>query len=135
MPPVWHPMVRRHPVTGRKSLFISSIYNDAVEGLDGGRRVVHRRGEGTQSDVDDRPDRERRVLGDGALVGEQRATAQLALVDGAGGAPHQEKHLAGRHVRPDSHGDLHDPVRLSRRPHQAPAVERREDAGRPGMPC
>jgi len=36
MPPVWHPMVRRHPVTGRKSLYISSIYNDAVEGLDDG---------------------------------------------------------------------------------------------------
>lgn len=34
MPPVWHPMVRRHPVTGRKSLYISSIYNDAVEGMD-----------------------------------------------------------------------------------------------------
>ena len=34
MPPVWHPMVRRHPVSGRKSLFISSIYNDAIEGLD-----------------------------------------------------------------------------------------------------
>ena len=33
MPPVWHPMVRRHPVTGAKSLYISSIYNDAVEGL------------------------------------------------------------------------------------------------------
>jgi len=36
MPPVWHPMVRRHPVTGRKSLFISSIYNDAVEGMEEG---------------------------------------------------------------------------------------------------
>ena len=34
MPPVWHPMVRRHPVTGRKSLYISSIYNDAIEGMD-----------------------------------------------------------------------------------------------------
>ena len=34
MPPTWHPMVRRHPVSGRKSLYISSIYNDAVEGLD-----------------------------------------------------------------------------------------------------
>jgi taurine dioxygenase len=34
MPPVWQPLVRRHPVTGRKSLFISPIYNDAVEGLD-----------------------------------------------------------------------------------------------------
>lgn len=34
MPPVWHPMVRRHPVSGRKSLYISSIYNDAIEGLD-----------------------------------------------------------------------------------------------------
>jgi alpha-ketoglutarate-dependent taurine dioxygenase len=34
MPPVWQPMVRRHPVTGRKSLYISPIYNDAVEGMD-----------------------------------------------------------------------------------------------------
>ena len=34
MPPVWHPMVRRHPVSGRQSLYISSIYNDAIEGLD-----------------------------------------------------------------------------------------------------
>ena len=34
MPPAWHPLVRRHPVSGRKSLYISSIYNDAVEGLD-----------------------------------------------------------------------------------------------------
>jgi len=40
MPPVWHPMVRRHPVSGRKSLYISSIYNDAVEGLDDG--AAHR---------------------------------------------------------------------------------------------
>lgn len=36
MPPVWHPMVRRHPVSGRKSLYISTIYNDAVEGMDDG---------------------------------------------------------------------------------------------------
>jgi len=34
MPAVWHPMVRRHPVSGRKSLYISSIYNDQIEGLD-----------------------------------------------------------------------------------------------------
>jgi alpha-ketoglutarate-dependent taurine dioxygenase len=34
MPAVWHPMVRRHPVSGAKSLYISSIYNDAIEGLD-----------------------------------------------------------------------------------------------------
>jgi taurine dioxygenase len=34
MPPVWQPMVRRHPVTGRRSLYISPIYNDEVEGLD-----------------------------------------------------------------------------------------------------
>lgn len=34
MPAVWQPMVRRHPVTGRKSLFISPIYNDAVEDLE-----------------------------------------------------------------------------------------------------
>jgi alpha-ketoglutarate-dependent taurine dioxygenase len=34
MPPVWQPMVRRHPVTGRTSLYISPIYNDAVEGMD-----------------------------------------------------------------------------------------------------
>jgi len=33
MPPVWQPMVRRHPVTGRKSLYISPIYNDEVEGM------------------------------------------------------------------------------------------------------
>ncbi len=34
MPPVWQPMARRHPVTGRTSLFISPIYNDAIEGMD-----------------------------------------------------------------------------------------------------
>ncbi len=34
MPPAWQPLVRRHPVTGRKSLYISPIYNDAVEGMD-----------------------------------------------------------------------------------------------------
>jgi alpha-ketoglutarate-dependent taurine dioxygenase len=34
MPPAWQPLVRKHPVTGRKSLFISPIYNDAVEGMD-----------------------------------------------------------------------------------------------------
>jgi alpha-ketoglutarate-dependent taurine dioxygenase len=33
VPPVWQPMVRRHPVTGRKSLYISPIYNDEVEGM------------------------------------------------------------------------------------------------------
>ena len=33
MPPVWQPMVRKHPVTGRTSLFISPIYNDAIEGM------------------------------------------------------------------------------------------------------
>ena len=33
MPPVWQPMVRRHPVTGRKSLYISPIYNDAIDGM------------------------------------------------------------------------------------------------------
>jgi alpha-ketoglutarate-dependent taurine dioxygenase len=33
MPPAWQPLVRRHPVTDRKSLYISPIYNDAVEGL------------------------------------------------------------------------------------------------------
>ncbi len=34
VPAVWQPMVRRHPATGRKSLYISPIYNDQVEGLD-----------------------------------------------------------------------------------------------------
>ncbi len=33
MPPVWQPMVRRHPVTGRESLYISPIYNDQIEGM------------------------------------------------------------------------------------------------------
>lgn len=33
MPAIWHPMVRKHPVTGRKSLYISPIYNDEVEGM------------------------------------------------------------------------------------------------------
>ena len=40
MPPVWQPMVRRHPVTGRQSLFISPIYNDAVEGMDDAEAVA-----------------------------------------------------------------------------------------------
>lgn len=42
MPPAWHPMVRRHPVTGRKSLYISSIYNDAIDGMEEGaaRRLI-----------------------------------------------------------------------------------------------
>ncbi len=34
MPPVWQPMVRRHPVTGRRSLYISPIYNARIEGMD-----------------------------------------------------------------------------------------------------
>ena len=33
MPPVWQPMRRRHPITGRVSLYISPIYNDAIEGM------------------------------------------------------------------------------------------------------
>jgi alpha-ketoglutarate-dependent taurine dioxygenase len=33
MPPVWQPMVRTHPVTGRVSLYISPIYNDQIEGM------------------------------------------------------------------------------------------------------
>ncbi|KAF3996468.1 TauD/TfdA dioxygenase family protein [Glaciimonas immobilis] len=33
MPPVWQPLVRIHPVTGRKSLYISPIYNEQVEGM------------------------------------------------------------------------------------------------------
>ena len=42
MPAVWHPLVRRHPVSGRKSLYISSIYNDSVEGLgeEASRRLI-----------------------------------------------------------------------------------------------
>ena len=42
MPPAWHPLVRRHPVTGRKSLYISSIYNDAIDGMEEGaaRRLI-----------------------------------------------------------------------------------------------
>ena len=42
MPPVWHPLVRRHPVSGKKSLYISSIYNDGIEGMEDGaaRRLI-----------------------------------------------------------------------------------------------
>ncbi len=42
MPAIWQPMVRRHPVTGRKSLYISPIYNNAVEGLsdEDGRALI-----------------------------------------------------------------------------------------------
>lgn len=34
MPAIWQPMVRRHPVTGRTSLYISPIYNDKIEGME-----------------------------------------------------------------------------------------------------
>lgn len=34
VPAVWQPMVRRHPVTGRKALYISPVYNNAVEGME-----------------------------------------------------------------------------------------------------
>ena len=34
MPPAWQPMIRKHPMTGRASLYISPIYNDAIEGMD-----------------------------------------------------------------------------------------------------
>jgi alpha-ketoglutarate-dependent taurine dioxygenase len=42
MPAIWQPMVRKHPVTGRKALYISPIYNDAVEGMtpEDGRRLI-----------------------------------------------------------------------------------------------
>jgi taurine dioxygenase len=42
MPPVWQPMVRKHPVTLRKALYISPIYNNAVEGMtpDDGKRLI-----------------------------------------------------------------------------------------------
>ncbi|MEZ5853467.1 MAG: TauD/TfdA family dioxygenase [Hyphomicrobiaceae bacterium] len=33
MPPVWQPMVRKHPVAGRAALYISPIYNDKIEGM------------------------------------------------------------------------------------------------------
>jgi len=33
MPPIWQPMVRLHPKTKRKSLYISPIYNDKIEGM------------------------------------------------------------------------------------------------------
>jgi len=47
MPPAWHPMVRCHPVTGRRSLYISSIYNDAIEGMedDAARLLIEELGE------------------------------------------------------------------------------------------
>jgi alpha-ketoglutarate-dependent taurine dioxygenase len=42
VPPVWQPMVRIHPVTRRKSLYISPIYNDEVEGMspEAGKQLI-----------------------------------------------------------------------------------------------
>jgi alpha-ketoglutarate-dependent taurine dioxygenase len=42
MPSVWQPMVRIHPATRRKSLYISPIYNDEVEGMppQEGRKLI-----------------------------------------------------------------------------------------------
>ncbi|MBT4490341.1 MAG: TauD/TfdA family dioxygenase [Rhodospirillaceae bacterium] len=34
MPPVWQPLVRSHPITERTCLFLSPIYNNAIEGMD-----------------------------------------------------------------------------------------------------
>ena len=34
VPAIWQPMVRSHPVTNRKSLYISPIYNDHIEGME-----------------------------------------------------------------------------------------------------
>ena len=34
MPAIWQPMVRVHPVSGRKSLYISPIYNEKIEGME-----------------------------------------------------------------------------------------------------
>jgi len=39
MPPVWQPMVRRHPVTNRTSLYISPIYNDAIMDMNEGEAM------------------------------------------------------------------------------------------------
>jgi alpha-ketoglutarate-dependent taurine dioxygenase len=47
MPPVWQPMVRIHPVTKRKSLYVSPIYNDEVEGMSAreSRKLIEELGE------------------------------------------------------------------------------------------
>ena len=34
VPAIWQPMVRSHPVSSRKSLYISPIYNDDIEGME-----------------------------------------------------------------------------------------------------
>lgn len=34
VPPVMHPLVRTHPVSGRKSIYLSPIYMERIEGLD-----------------------------------------------------------------------------------------------------
>ena len=34
VPAIWQPMVRSHPVSNRKSLYISPIYNDHIEGME-----------------------------------------------------------------------------------------------------
>jgi hypothetical protein len=54
---------------------------DPIERLDGGGRVVDRRRQGADRDVDHQPDREEWVLIDRALVGQGHLLLQVARLD------------------------------------------------------
>ena len=98
---------------------------EMVDHLDGGRGIVHRRGERLDRDVDHDPDRERGILLDRALDPERDQAAQAAL---------RRRHLAvasvdvddrraGGHEVPDRVGEHERAAVCAGEPHQPLAVE------------